>query len=74
MFVYKYVIRQDVVADEEGTEYTVWGVDLFENGTLLESVPDVFFEREKADYYIGLFNELELDPVHLYDVIEDILG
>ena len=74
MFPYKYVIRQDVVADEEGTEYTVWGVDLFENGALLESVPDVFFEREKAEYYIGLFNELELDPIHLYDVIEDILG
>ncbi len=69
----KYRMREDEIKDEDGVLHTVYGVDVLSRGELVRSVPDVFFEKERAEYYIGLFNTLGLRPIQLDDVLEEIL-
>lgn len=68
-----YRIREDEIKDEEGNLHTVYGVEAWRKNELIRSVPDVFIDKNLADYYIGLFNSLDLRLCHLDDVIEDIL-
>ena len=70
----KYTLRTDIVTDEDNNKHTVYGVDAldrFEN--VLESVADIFFDKQKAEEFIKLCNEEKLELIHLQDVIEDIL-
>ena len=69
-----YRLRIDEIYDDEGELHTVYGVDACDgDGNILESISDIFLEREKAEGFIGLCNSLSLSLVHLYDVIEDVL-
>lgn len=68
-----YRMREDQVADEDGVLHTVYGIEAWVGSELIRAVPDVFCEKPKAEYYIGLFNELGLSILHLDDVIDDIL-
>lgn len=36
-------------------------------------VPDVFLKRKQAKRFVALCNKLALDPIHLFDAIEDVL-
>lgn len=70
----KYTLRTDIVTDEDNNKHTVYGVDAldrFEN--VLESVADIFFDKQKAEEFIKLCNEERLELIHLQDVIEDVL-
>lgn len=70
----KYTLRTDIVTDEDNNKHTVYGVDAldrFEN--VLESVADIFFDKQKAEEFIKLCNEEKLELIHLQDVIEDVL-
>ena len=69
----KYRMRKDEIADEEGVLHTVYGVEAWRRGEMVRCIPDVFFKKERAEHYIGLFNKLELRLIHLDDVIEEIL-
>ncbi len=72
-----YFLRQDIILDESGEEHVVYGVDLREENDpaapIYQSVPDVFFDLEKAQEFIENCNALRLNPIHLMDVIEDVL-
>lgn len=70
----KYTLRTDIVTDEDNNKHTVYGVDAlnrFEN--VLESVADIFFDKQKAEAFIDLCNEEKLELIHLQNVIEDVL-
>lgn len=69
-----YILRSDVVKDEENNKYTVYGIDAldsFEN--VIKTVKDIFFNKQKAEDFINLCNQEKLELIHLQDVIEDIL-
>ena len=69
----KYTLRTDTVTDDESHKYIVYGItalDKFEN--VLQTVSDLFFDRQKAEAFIKLCNEEELELIHLQDVIEDL--
>ena len=70
---YEYRVRTDVVFDEDENPHTVYGVDLFVNGEVKRSVPDVFFEKGRADEFVGACNTLHLRPMHLDDAVEDAI-
>ena len=54
---------------------TVYGIEAFAGNRLrVASVADVFFDKQAAEDFIELCNELKLSLVHLPDVIEDVLA
>ena len=56
--------------DEENITRTVYGIDLPSENI---SVKDVFCNRKEAEAFIKLCNDLDLSPLHLHDVIQDVL-
>ena len=70
---YEYRVRTDIVYDEDKLPRTVYGVELLTNGEVKRSVPDVFFERQKAEQFVCACNTLHLRPRHLDEVVEDAI-
>lgn len=64
-----YKLREDTIYDELGKPHTVYGITL--DGSL--SIPDIFTSRPAAEEFIKLCNRLELSPLHIYEVIDDLL-
>ena len=65
-----YQLRSDTILDDKGISHTVYGVDLPSENI---SVKDVFCNRKEAETFIKLCNDLDLSPLHLQDVLQDIL-
>ena len=65
-----YQLRSDTILDDEGISRTVYGVDLPSENI---SVKDVFCNRKEAEAFGNFCNDLDLSPLHLQDVIDDIL-
>ena len=64
-----YKLRADTILTEQGIPVTVYGITL--DGSL--SIPDIFTSRPAAEEFIKLCNRLELSPLHIYEVIDDLL-
>ena len=69
--IYKYV-KENYYHEEIG-EYSAYAIKGYVDGKCTLYIPDVFLEKNEAQRYVLLFNEQELDPIHIYDVLEDIL-
>lgn len=58
-------------------KYTTYGIVVYEmvnqNRKELIRVSDVSTDKNKVENLIALCNEEHLEPVHIYDVIEDFL-
>lgn len=71
---YNYCLREDILFDENGGKYTVYGIDAIElNNKVLQSFPDIFFSRQMGESFVKLCNMCELELIHLADAVEDIL-
>ena len=70
----KYELVREELTDPERGAYTAYGVVLKQNGQILRTISDVFFNLAVAEQFISQCNELQLDPIHLDDVIEDLLA
>lgn len=69
-----YRLRTDSVCDEDGILHTVYGIEAFaRNKHRVTYIADIFFDKQKAEDFIGLCNDLKLSLIHLSDVIEDVL-
>ena len=69
---YIYRLNKTTVADEDGMKYTVYGIDVVnDNGYILESYSDIFFDRIQAEELVSLCNECGLKLIHLSYVVED---
>ena len=52
-----YRVRQDTMHDEERNAHTVYGIEAIgSGGEILESIPDVFFDRHAPTTYSTLIN------------------
>lgn len=69
----KYNYSKENYYHEEIGEYTAYAIKGYVEGKCVLYIPDVFLDESEAEKYISLFNEQELDPIHIYDVLEDIL-
>ena len=65
-------------------EYTVdnqthigYGISLIKRGIIpadIASIHDISTDKSEIVRFIALCNELELDPIHLYDAVDDLLS
>lgn len=69
----EYVVRTDFVRDEESCVHMTYGIELLADSEVIKSYPDIFAEREDAEAFATLCNNLDLSPVHFDDVIEDVI-
>ena len=70
---YRYTIREDRLKTEEGTVYTGYGIEIWEAGIRIQSVPDIFLHISDAEELAALCNQLQLEPIHFMEVAEDRL-
>ena len=69
-----YRVRMDTVHDEAREAHTVYGiVAIGDGGEILLSIPDVFFDRQRAVGFADLCNSGGLSFLHFRDAIEDAL-
>jgi hypothetical protein len=58
--------------------YTAYGISALrvdnDQAEFITHVSDVFLEKEKAESFVRLCNELHLDLIHFFDVIEDAIS
>ena len=40
---------------------------------IIEWIPDVFLDKNEAERFVKVCNDLNLAPIHLHDVIEDAI-
>ncbi len=73
MIIYKLV--EEIHDNDMLGHYTSFGIKASDSFSERENVylEDVFTDPETANKYIRLFNEEQLDLIHLKEVIEDIL-
>ncbi len=72
---YTYRMRTDTVSDEEGKTFTVYGIEALDlSGRLLESIPDVLFDKEQIKRFISRCNKENISLLHLLDEIEALIG
>ena len=69
-----YSVFCEKLSSEEGREYNGYGIkaEVGENQSLC--VSDVTDDREALEALVRLCNDEGLDPIHIYDVIEDFLA
>lgn len=66
----RYQVRIDKILNESDREILVFGIDVPETQT---SIPNIFTTRAAADRFVNLCNRLDLSPLHIYEVLDDIL-
>lgn len=64
-----YSIRIDVIQDGD-RKRTAYGLDIKPHGI---SIPDIFTDRKPAEQLADACNRLDVSPIHIYEIIEDIL-
>ena len=67
----EYRISASVVTDEDGLPHDTYGIELWKNNERIRAVNDVSLDCAGITNVVNLCNELDLDPIHLDDVIED---
>lgn len=63
-----YTLNQSTVTDEDEGLHITYGIS--HNDTMIK---DVSIDKVKVEKLITLCNELDLSPIHIYDVVEDFL-
>ena len=72
---YTYTLRTDELIDEASNHHLAYGITVLESNSLviINSIPNIFLEQMKALKAINLCNKLNLSPVHLKDLAEDLV-
>ncbi len=66
------IIYNDKTHADENKKYGIEMRDA-ECGRVVEVIQGIASRREELDELVALMNELELEPIHFNDVIEDFL-
>ena len=72
-----YTVKESFYTEEVGS-FTAYGIGVCENNQCfrktLRYIPNVFLDRQKAERLAAMCNRLKLDPLHLFDVVEDAVS
>lgn len=75
--MYRYSIIKEKLYTPESGNYVSYGICVYliskNKNKEIAHISDVFLEKKDAVNFINLCNHLELDPVHLYEAIENSL-
>ena len=71
-----YQLRKDILYQQDAGDYTSYGIDVFnsQSNVLIRSIPDISLEKGLLKNLISLCNDLQLDIIHLDDVVDDFLS
>lgn len=69
----EYVVEKEVLSDMEIGIYTTYGIAICDNGRRILEIHDVCRSGKEIKKFCSLCNRLKLDPIHIYDAIEDNL-
>ena len=72
---YTYQINQEALRDESGTAWAVYGIEAVDgDGNILFRFSDIFFSRERAEGFVRLCNEQEVELTHIRDIIDNAVA
>lgn len=71
--MYKYRIVREKAYHPDIGAYHTYGIAVRENGTILQTQHDVSVERAVAKSIAVVCAEEQVEPVHMEDVIADLL-
>ncbi len=74
--MYTYRLIETTVYDEDNEEYIpTYGIQAVRaTGEIIETIEDVFLEKEKVEDLVEACNRGALDVIHLRDVVEDAIA
>ncbi len=61
------------IIEENGARSAEYGIVLLENGAEVMRVPKICDSRRDIEALAALLNELQIEPCHFEDIIEDYL-
>lgn len=68
-----YSVLSQVLKNDEGEEYSAYGITVMSEDGEIVSIPDVSTNYEDMRLLVETCTRECLDPIHLNDVIEDFL-
>lgn len=75
--MYKYLVEKETTSNPEIGVYTSYGIKITfvekQKSKNIKYIPDVFIDEYTANRFAELCTTNNLEPVHIYDVIEDTL-
>lgn len=75
--MYKYFVKKETTNNPEIGIYTSYGIKITfvdkQKTKNIQYIPDVFLDENLANKFADLCTINNLEPVHIYDVIEDAL-
>ena len=71
--MYKYIVVEETLENPEIGTYTSYGLKAMQGDKEITVVSDVSLDRAFVEGLARMYTEFQLDPVHLFEVIEDAL-
>lgn len=70
-----YKVQEEHLFKPETGSYTSYGILAYEDSSdkVVCRISDIFLDRKLAEKYTQLFNTMNLEIVHLQNVIDDLL-
>ncbi len=69
-----YSVRTDTISDENNISHTVYGIDVYRNGQIIKSIPNICCDYDAMANLAILWNSMDVDVTHINDVIEDSIN
>ena len=64
-----YSVRSDVIKDDQDNPHIVYGINIVG----AQPIPNIFTSKTEAARFSSLCNRLHLSPIHIHEVIDDLL-
>ena len=71
---YRYLVLSQVLKDEDGDEYTAYGITVMSGENAILSISDISTNCEDIRRLAEACTGNELDPIHINDIIEDFFA
>lgn len=72
-----YIMTKECRISEEGETYTTYGLQvegwIQERWSTLRTIHDIALNQKFVEELARKFNALQLSPIHIFDVLEDLL-
>ena len=72
--MYRYIAVKEKLYHKDIGTYTSYGIKAFKDGKEVGFVSDVSVDRDFVEELVELCNTEQLDPIHLFDVVEDAIS
>lgn len=71
--MFQYLVIEETLFHQDIGTYTSYGIIALSEDREILKISDVSVNKDMVERMAKSYNELQLNPIHLYDVIEDAL-